>query len=57
MRPGPAMEQAALYRARIRLPAVPKSVRAWSRSTELKTNGREVDLLVSEVHEALVVEQ
>jgi hypothetical protein len=56
LRPGPVMEEAMLYRARIQLPAVPKSVRAWSPSTELIAKGTRVELLVSEVHEALIVE-
>jgi hypothetical protein len=56
VRPGAAMEEAPLYRARIELPADPTSVRCWSKSTELKQEGRRLELLVSEVHEAVVVE-
>ena len=56
VRPGPTMEEALLYRARIELPAAPKSVKAWSPSTELKVEGRQVDIMVSEIHEALIVE-
>jgi hypothetical protein len=56
LRPGPAMEEALLYRAEITLPSVPKSVRTWSPSTRIEIKGKRVELLIDEVHEALIVE-
>ena len=55
VRPGPAMEEAPLYRAEIELPREPESVRAWSPTTEVKLDGCTIRLLVSQIHEALIV--
>jgi hypothetical protein len=56
IRPGPTMEEPLLYRAEIDLPFPPKSVRAWSPSTQIEAQGGTVKLLISEIHEALIVE-
>jgi len=49
------MEDRPLFRVRLTLPAAPRSVEAFCRSTVVRCRGRTVEVLVADVHEVVVL--